>query len=72
MHFLVSILCILGVMSWMIRVQNDRFCQDINSDLSMFDISTLFHPTLGLKVSSEAMDKVCQNVEEEVKFIIND
>lgn len=55
-------------MSWMIRVQNDRNFQDLKSDTSMFDVSTLFHPSLGVKVSNGEMDKICQYLDEEVKF----
>lgn len=58
-------------MSWMIRVQNDRNFQDLNSDSSMFDVSTLFHPTLGMKVSNGEIDKIHQYFDEEVYFIIN-
>lgn len=60
---------ILGVMSWMIRVQNDRNFQDLNSDSSMFDVSTLFHPSLGLKVSNGEIDKIRQYIEDEVNFL---
>lgn len=53
-------------MSWMIRVQNDRNFQDLNSDSSMFDVSTLFHPSLGLKVLNGEIDKISQYFDEEV------
>lgn len=57
-------------MSWMIRVQNDRNFQDLNSDSSMFDVSTLFHPTLGAKVLNEERDRIRQYLNDEVNFII--
>lgn len=57
-------------MSWMIRVQNDRNFQDLNLDSSMFDVSTLFHPTLGAKVLSEEKDRIRQHINDEVNFII--
>lgn len=53
-------------MSWMIRVQNDRNLQDINSDSSLFDVSTLFHPTLGLKVLNGEIDRLHQYFDDEV------
>lgn len=52
----------------MIRVQNDRNFQDLNSDSSMFDVSTLFHPSLGLKVLNGEIDKISQYFDEEVKL----
>lgn len=55
-------------MSWMIRVQNDRNFQDMNSDSSMFDVSTLFHPSLGLKVSNGEIDKIRQYLDGEVNL----
>lgn len=58
-------------MSWMIRVQNDRNFQDLNSDSSMFDVSTLFHPSLGLKVLNGEIDKISQYFDEEVNIILN-
>lgn len=58
-------------MSWMIRVQNDRNFQDLNSDSSMFDVSTLFHPSLGIKMSNEEKEKLCQYINEEVRTIID-
>jgi len=58
-------------MSWMIRVQNDRNFQDLNSDSSMFDVSTLFHPSLGVKVTNEEKEKICQYLNEEVNTIID-
>lgn len=61
----------LGVMSWMIRVQNDRNIQDLNSaDTSMFDVSTLFHPSLGIKISNGEIDRISQYLNEEVNLII--
>lgn len=56
-------------MSWMLRVQNDRNFQDLNSDTSMSDVSTLFHPSLGIKVSNGEIDKICQYINEEVNYI---
>lgn len=56
-------------MSWMIRVQNDRNFQDLNSDSSMFDVSTLFHPSFGAKVSNGELDKIRQYFDEEVILI---
>lgn len=56
-------------MSWMIRVQNDRNFQDLNSDSSMFDVSTLFHPSLGAKVSNGELDRLRQYFDEEVSLI---
>lgn len=59
-------------MSWMIRVQNDRNFQDLNSlDSSMFDVSTLFHPSFGEKVSNGEIDRIRQYLYEEVIFTIN-
>lgn len=56
-------------MSWMIRVQNDRNFQDFHSDSSMFDVSTLFHPTLGAKVSNGEIDRIAQYLDEEVCLV---
>ncbi|VVC44066.1 Rap GTPase activating protein domain,Tuberin,Armadillo-like helical,Armadillo-type [Cinara cedri] len=61
----ICVRCPTGVMSWMIRVQNDRNFQDLNSDSSMFDVSTLFHPSLGLKVSNGEIDRIRQYLEDE-------
>lgn len=55
----------------MIRVQNDRNFQDLSSDSSMFDVSTLFHPSLGIKVLNEEKEKICQYINEEVNTIID-
>lgn len=59
-------------MSWMIRVQNDRNIQDLNSaDTSMFDVSTLFHPSLGVKISNGEIDRISQYLNEEVNLIVH-
>ncbi|XP_050540898.1 tuberin-like isoform X2 [Daktulosphaira vitifoliae] len=72
----ICVRCPTGVMSWMIRVQNDRNFQDFHSDSSMFDVSTLFHPTLGVKVSNGEIDRISQYLDEEKQIleqcIIND
>ncbi|XP_060838182.1 tuberin isoform X2 [Rhopalosiphum padi] len=65
----VCVRCPTGVMSWMIRVQNDRNFQDMNSDSSMFDVSTLFHPSLGLKVSNGEIDKIRQYLDGEKRVL---
>lgn len=55
----------------MIRVQNDRNIQDLNlAETSMFDVSTLFHPSLGIKISNGEIDKISQYLNEEVNLII--
>jgi len=37
----------------------------------MFDVSTLFHPSLGIKMSNEEKEKLCQYINEEVRTIID-
>ncbi|XP_050444478.1 tuberin [Adelges cooleyi] len=67
----ICVRCPTGVMSWMIRVQNDRNFQDFHSDTSMFDVSTLFHPTFGEKVLNGEMERMCQYLDEEKEVLEN-
>lgn len=56
----------------MMRVQNDRNFQDLNSgDSALFDVSTLFHPSRNIDATKEDLDKISRYLNDEVNFIMH-